>query len=181
MESFDSAKLSPDECFVLEPISKRAAYNVIGIYVLFVMYTVWRAYRHQLENGSLGSQLLILVLVVAGLAGLFAFYIADAYGAAIRIDSHAIEKIGLFDRRVRIPWNGMKKIKLSRGADYHGMPANASVLVTGKATFFHPNKFEFSANHTLYFERRGFWDAARQMVALAEKRGVEVKGLKGFF
>jgi hypothetical protein len=180
MESLESAKLSADECFELEPISKWAAYIVLGLYVSFALLMAWRTYTLS-RNAELGSDHYILVLVLIGLVGLFALYVADAYATTIWIDSNAIEKIGLFDRRVKIPWKTMKRIRLSPGADYKGIPANPTVLVAGKATLLHANRFEFSGRHTAYFKRKAFWDAARLIVALADMNGVEVKGRKNLF
>jgi hypothetical protein len=179
MESV-SPTLPNDQCVVLEPISKRAAFNVVGVYVLFILYGAWVSYGPTGNAGPDPSRNIIF-LFSAGIFGFFSLYIADVYATSIQIDTKGIEKIGLFNRRVRIPWKEMKRIKLAPGMDYQGMPANSRVLVIGKATFFHPNKFEFFARHTIYLKRKNFWEAARLTVALADQFEVEIKGRGGFF
>lgn len=166
----------PNQTFELEPISKRLAYNIIGLYVIFVLWVLWRALT---EDSNLISQVAIVFVLFTGLVAL---YIANGYAARIKIDKDAIERIGLSKHlSQRLPWQKMKRIQLSVGSDVRDLPASHRIFVVGTATFLHSNKFEIFSTHSFYFKRKGFWPAAHFIVRMADFHNVEVKGDRDLF
>ncbi len=176
MVSTDPLQELPNQTFELEPIGKRVAYNILGLYVIFVLWVLWRAVT---EDSNLISQVAIAFVL---LTGLFALYIANGYAARIKIDSDAIERIGVSKHlSQRLPWQEMKRIQLTAGSEFRGMPASHRIFVVGKPTFLHSNRFEIFSTHTFYFNRKGFWPTAHLIVRMADLHNVEVKGKRETF
>ncbi|GBC62065.1 hypothetical protein DENIS_3028 [Desulfonema ishimotonii] len=124
--------------------------------------------RQVIEASRVDTGYVMLLFFIFAIVMSLPLIVADMFIAEYIVDSSGIEKKGLFNRRTKIFWEDVTRIRFERPTSYL-----RDIIIYSKG-----KKFAFSCG--LFFYRKCFWDGARLIVKYSEAYKIPLKSPEWF-